>query len=98
MVVFEIDYLQRLSAPEILSATPPSMLLEPPVNIRGYPGIERVVGAVYHVDLPVHIASPARRAVKLVSLRLELRFLTAIASAFGWPMMVTNFLPRVTAV
>lgn len=83
VTAFEIDHLQRLPSPEILRAGAIGMLTKPPVNIRGNPGIERIVRAADDVHLPVHGLAPANRAVRLVSLRLALRFLTAIPRALG---------------
>jgi hypothetical protein len=74
------------------------MLKKTPLNIRGDPGIYRIVGTEYHVDLPFHRYSPAIRTASIVSRLLAFRFLTAIASALGWPMIVISFFPLVTAV
>jgi len=98
MAVFEIDHPQRLPSPKELGSPTLSVLSEPSFNIGGDPGIEGVVRTEDDVDLPVHRHLPLIRSASLVSLRLDVRFLTAIANALGWPMIVTSFFPRVTAV
>ena len=98
MAVLEIDHPQRLPSPKVFGSPTLFVLAEPSFHIRGDPGVEGFVRTEDDVDLPVHCHVPAIRAASLVSLRLDLRFMTAMASALGWPMIVTSFLPRVTAV
>jgi len=43
-------------------------------------------------------APPGDPLLQLLSLRFDFRFFTAIARALGCPIIVTSFLPRVTAV
>ena len=98
VAVFEINHLYRLSSPKVLGPSTLLVLAESSFHIRGDPGVEGVVRTEDDVNLPVHCHEPAIRAASLVSLLLDFRFLTAMANALGWPMIVTSFLPRVTAV
>lgn len=98
MSFFEIDNLQRLPSTEILGTFTICVLTESTVNISCDTRVERYIGAENDVDLPVHSSAPAIRTDSLVSLRLDLRFLTAIAKTLGWPIIVNSFFHRVTAV
>lgn len=64
MVIFEIDYLHRLSTPKIFGANTLSMLAESSLNISGYPCIERVVGTEDDIDAPVHALMNFATALK----------------------------------
>ena len=54
MVIFEIDYLQRLPTSKIFGANPRGMLLEPALNICGDPCVESVIGTEDDIDVPAH--------------------------------------------
>ncbi len=59
--------------------------------------VPEIIGATspsHHGILP----PPRSRSAKAVSRRVARRLRTAMASALGWPMTTTSFLPLVTAV
>lgn len=64
MVVFEIDYLQRLPTPKIFGANPRGMLLEPALNICGDSCVESVIGTEDDIDAPVHALMNFATALK----------------------------------
>lgn len=64
MVVFEIDYLQRLSTAKIFGANPRGMLLEPALNISGDTCVESVIGTEDDIDAPVHVVMNFATALK----------------------------------
>jgi hypothetical protein len=53
MIPLEVKKLFRLPPSEIFGTAPVRVLENASLYVGGYPGIERVIGAEYDIDLPV---------------------------------------------